>query len=518
MCKMWLSEAIKRYDIKFRKGEIPIINAGAGSGKSHFIYNELINNLDEYLVDFKGCEEILYVVDTSTLRTAIKDEVDSFSYNDTRIKVITYAKFGSMLDNLGGFRYQIVILDEYQNLFNYCSKYDLSEKDGNKLYLKVINSLVDLCKCRYMIGLSATDGDIKKFTFRKDIKIDIPNKLVFTPSQRANIREYNFEPIYTNSLFNFIKSYDWKKSKHKALLNTRTIKQAEKYKEYFDTIGIESEWICSTNAKDEEGNSKMNDKQLALREALLTGDNKGYYPNNLQVLIVNSAYETGWNIKDARVQIVMIDSTDENYAIQSRNRVRYNIETLIVLCTHYTKSYIEDDDNYYAVEEEFGEYLESNIKVNRDGYWCKVTDFSDSKIKLDVRFIGKKLNKKMKEEIVFLYGKKSLNKTYVHGITWSDMTEQLVKDGYVMEDNKIKKNNGVDDKLVHDINLLINWFDADWDKERASVNDVRDFLDIGVRSWQKVLDSKMLKDYMKKNRITKTTIKGLGKSLYFKKY
>lgn len=65
---------------------------------------------------------------------------------------------------------------------------------------------------------------------------------------------------------------------------------------------------------------------------------------------------------------------------------------------------------------------------------------------------------------------------------------------------------------------MINWFDADWDKKRARVNDIRDFLAIGVRSWQKVLDSKMLKDYMKKNRITKTTIKGLGKSLYFKKY
>ena len=72
--------------------------------------------------------------------------------------------------------------------------------------------------------------------------------------------------------------------------------------------------------------------------------------------------------------------------------------------------------------------------------------------------------------------------------------------------------------MVHDINLLINWFDTNWDKKRARVNDVRDFLGISVRSWQKFLDSKMLKDYMKKNRITKTTIKGLGKSLYFKKY
>ncbi|MGM9544333.1 MAG: hypothetical protein ACI3T9_05060 [Romboutsia timonensis] len=72
--------------------------------------------------------------------------------------------------------------------------------------------------------------------------------------------------------------------------------------------------------------------------------------------------------------------------------------------------------------------------------------------------------------------------------------------------------------MIRDVNSLIYWFDNEWDKKRVSINDVRDELDIGVKSWQKVMDSSMLNNYMKTNRITKTKIKGLGNTLYFKKY
>ena len=55
----------------------------------------------------------------------------------------------------------------------------------------------------------------------------------------------------------------------------------------------------------------------------------------------------------------------------------------------------------------------------------------------------------------------------------------------------------------------------EWDKERVSVTDVQDELGIHWRTWNKMFESWKLISYMKTNKITQNTIKGLGKTKYF---
>lgn len=139
--------------------------------------------------------------------------------------------------------------------------------------------------------------------------------------------------------------------------------------------------------------------------------------------------------------------------------------------------------------------------------------------------IGKKLYKEEKEELI---NKINLRVDGHQQKSISKLNGYLEKLGipYRIKSDKNKSTrywiiliiDEEDDKLTKDINSLIDWFDNEWNKKRVSINDVRDELDIGVKSWQKVMDSSILNNYMKTNRITKTKIKGLGNTLYFKKY
>ena len=53
------------------------------------------------------------------------------------------------------------------------------------------------------------------------------------------------------------------------------------------------------------------------------------YPDKLDALIINGAYETGWNLKDNRVQTVIVNTSEKDTSIQVRGRCRHDINLLI---------------------------------------------------------------------------------------------------------------------------------------------------------------------------------------------
>ena len=67
-----LSNAIKEFNITFKKGRVSVLNAPPSSGKSYFIYKKFLKDLKKYLIDYKGHSKIYYLVDTTTLQEAIK--------------------------------------------------------------------------------------------------------------------------------------------------------------------------------------------------------------------------------------------------------------------------------------------------------------------------------------------------------------------------------------------------------------------------------------------------------------
>lgn len=470
--KLTLTEAMEQYNKKFKKGAINLINAHAGAGKSYFVFNSLIDNTYKFVEELEHGDNwsnqlnrILYVCDTSMLQDSTLAEnkkaikLKNGSLIEARdkggnikggIKVLTYSKLGALLksqscNNIILNNFKCIILDEIQNLFTYCNKYNVDRAtntytDGT--YTTVLDNLKDISKNVLCIGLSATPGAIHRF---REINADFDFgciRTIFNKQELATIKSTNFKPIYTNCIMNQIKTLNYSKlNGRKIYINTNTIKKSKEYKKYFESVGIKAEWLCSINNGevvkniDENGNEieefipTMTKYQLSLRDRLLNGideqgTSKGTLPDDLDVIIVNSGYETGWNLKDDKVQICFIDNINEDYQVQARNRIRHDIDILIVKGLY-------DNDGIVLEKGQYGKLIEKKTLIDSGRYRTYkiiVPTIKD----IDEKYIGIKLDSKLKKELVYKYAVKGLNTN----VNFKSLSADLIKKGYIVKSYK----------------------------------------------------------------------------------
>lgn len=470
--KLTLTEAMEQYNKKFKKGAINLINAHAGAGKSYFVFNSLIDNTYKFVEELEHGDNwsnqlnrILYVCDTSMLqdstlaenKKAIKlkngsliEARDKGGNIKGEIKVLTYSKLGALLksqscNNIILNNFKCIIFDEIQNLFTYCNKYNVDRvtntyTDGT--YTTVLDNLKDISKNVLCIGLSATPGVIQRF---REINADFDFgciRTIFNKQELATIRSSNFKPIYTNCIMNQVKTLNYSKlNGRKIYINTNTIKKSKEYKKYFESVGIKAEWLCSINNGevvkniDENGNEieefipTMTKYQLSLRDRLLNGideqgTSKGTLPDDLDVIIVNSGYETGWNLKDDKVQICFIDNINEDYQVQARNRIRHDIDILIVKGLY-------DNDGIVLEKGQYGKLIEKKTLIDSGRYRTYkiiVPTIKD----IDEKYIGIKLDSKLKKELVYKYAVKGLNTN----VNFKSLSADLIKKGYIVKSYK----------------------------------------------------------------------------------
>jgi hypothetical protein len=70
---------------------------------------------------------------------------------------------------------------------------------------------------------------------------------------------------------------------------------------------------------------------------------------------------------------------------------------------------------------------------------------------------------------------------------------------------------------MNDENKLINWLENEWDKKRITLADIRDVLDYGIKTFDKLLKSENIIQYFKEHRYKVGVPKG-AKSKYLMKY
>lgn len=481
--KLKLTDAMNVYKKEFKRGGLNIINAPAGSGKTTFILGEFLKNTSRYVENLNNdsinyirrLSNVLYVCDNTMLKDSVIANNDvtgifekgslleaknstmlkNIIKNDSgTIKVITYSKLGLLLKNpackhiiLNHFC--CIIMDEVQNLFKYCRRYNFNNitktfTDGE--YVEVLDNLSEIAEKVLLIGLSATPSYI--YSFKKFANYEIKTREIFNNDELKNLDSKNFNPVYSNYIFNHIKTLNYKKIKEhgfKIYINTPRICTSKKYKKWFEMNGLKAEWLCSINNKreiitiDSNGKEKkekvpqMNDEQKQLRERLIKGTkennykDKGTLPDDLDVIIVNGGYETGWDLTDERVQFCFIDDTNVDYQYQARNRIRHNILRLVCLCTTY------DGDGIVLEKGKYGEEFEKEIEVSRGVY--RNVFISVPKMKeIDDKYIGYKLTKEMKEEIVERYGIKNID----NKLNFKSVTRDLIELGYKVETYKGK--------------------------------------------------------------------------------
>jgi len=538
---LWLNEAMIKYNKMFHKGVLNILNAPAGCGKSTFIFKEFLEESYKYVEQIKNTKryyktnlnKVLYVCDTNMLMssilqeskgitkilekndliTAMKDKSFEDILNDDigYVKVITYSAFGWLLKQDAS-RYIIlnhletIIMDEMHNLFKYANRFD-NDENGNP-YKTVIEYLPTLIKDILVVSLSATTGRI----YSGIRELNLNTNTVFRLDEREKIRRYKEKIKHEcKYIINEIKKLclykDFiDKHNYKVFIYTNTIRMSKKYKQQLEKYGYKAEWLCSLNHtkvnEDGEIIPIMNEYQLKVRQGLLE---KGMLPDDLDVIIVNSGYETGWNLRDERVQLVYIDSTDEDTQIQARNRIRHDILQLV----------------YTAIVDEEGKVLEYNQFREKifNGIQLKESFLS---IKLEEKFLGKKLTKADKDYLVDKYAivqfdKKEANwKTFKKDLEINNYIVHNTNNGtyiYAKEDfEKINKKG-----VVNLAEKLINWLESEWDKKRITCQDVMDILDIGLKSFNKLIQTEAIINYFKEQRYTIGTIKG-SKTKYLMKY
>lgn len=330
-----LMSVFEEYGLEFKKHRLNIIKAKCGTGKTYFFFN--------YLCKKYSKKRILYVVDTTHLkRTMKKRHNDIVSYDKTniyrdKITIMSYHQYGYLLLHEPNFikKYDLVVMDEAHNLMRYAQiGIDDAKRiaDENIPYSRILEATSNLHYCSYVksilpklvaenetifLMLTATPSKIYRHEPYKDILYDVLQGIEL----RGYITKLTIDYIdnYKNAitiLQNHIEPGE------KVLIYSKKIKACKQIKEELTKLGYNTEYLFSVNSS----TATMNHKQLELRDYLIENEK---YPDDLDILIINGAYETGWDLNDKRVQIVISNTYEIDVTTQARGRCRHDIRLLI---------------------------------------------------------------------------------------------------------------------------------------------------------------------------------------------
>ena len=308
---MYLSELMDTFklDQKSKIGYLNLIDSPPGSGKTKYILDKLVNN--DTLAT-----EIFYVTDTIMSRDMIKNEytelINEQHYIKDKVHVMTYYSFSKYLSYQNSNLYfKIIIFDEVHRLNDFKMSF-------NDEYLRLCESLkliIDEEMSNLVYALSATPSSFTQLCSQYDVPvIDLlaDHRHLLTRYTEKHTIKYNSHPVDLLKSLHFTKVLIYFSGHNTAMKQLSNELNAEGYR----TEYLHSERRGFTT------------DQSQLRSYLLE---TGLYPDDLDILIINSAYETSWNIFDERVQTYISYATCHSYLkessiIQSRARIRHDID------------------------------------------------------------------------------------------------------------------------------------------------------------------------------------------------
>ncbi|WP_243283710.1 DEAD/DEAH box helicase family protein [Clostridium thermobutyricum] len=313
---------------------INLIVAPCGSGKTYFTFNTLIKGVP--------LEDVLYLCDTRNLKNAVALDkeyhhlcrfYDSFENNNIvsgsncfgdrtsnaeRITVMTYAQFGLLAKKYPkAFRtVKLIVCDEAHQAIDYHIKFDNEESN---IYKVAVNTINKISKQAKVVLLTATPDRIK---FKR-----IPN--IFDFSNEPNIKRLKERRIID---FNTSKDIQGVMNQFKLLTEQKKVKmliytdRITTVKNIVNTcheVGLRAVGLWSLN---NTGNV-MSTYQL---ECLKSVVEDSLIPDDLDVLVINASLQTGVNIKNNDIDWVLVNSTCKTTQVQSRGRVRKDIDRLYI--------------------------------------------------------------------------------------------------------------------------------------------------------------------------------------------
>lgn len=283
----------------------------------------------------------------STNIPKVADYVDEEYYKIDNVTVMTYSFFGKILlykdegklysDEFSPDNYDIVACDEIHNMINFKS---YGDKGG--AYVRCRLELINIIKSgKLTVGISATPG-----AFVHHFDNSLINLINFM--KRPDIRRYHtLEEMGFRSINRLIKNLPLGM---KILIYTDRISSMKKIKDEIDKeLWYEYTNIASIFSINNEGNA-MDEVSLKVRDSIISD---GIIPENIDIVIMNAACETGLNIY-SHIDIIIVHSCSKETKIQVRGRYRDDLWRL-----YYRK---KDSVDIEVPEKYLNKKLDSELK------------------------------------------------------------------------------------------------------------------------------------------------------------
>lgn len=301
------------------KDKLNIVKAPTGSGKTYFALTAIPASLTDaahkvvYLIDtINGREQILKNYNARPIyrywEVEVNGEALSFE-NDDSIVIITYAKFGVLLEKYPDFheQFEYIICDELHSLINF-QYFGERRPNLHTVAKEGIERAVRNSHTK-VIALSATPERIKREfeapTF--DVPIDDSDLIQYETKQVIPYTNLNYlltvlDPMETGICY------------VSRITTMKTVEENAR-REGLNPISI---WSVRNNAH------PLSEEQLKVRKHIL--DNFEI-PAEYNLLIINASSETSLKIKSS-VDYVIVHSNEAETQIQVRGRVNSDLSCL----------------------------------------------------------------------------------------------------------------------------------------------------------------------------------------------
>ncbi len=301
-----------------QKGQLNVIKAPTGSGKTYFalnyipsLTNDALHNV-VYLIDtINGKEQIVRNYKATSEYYGWSKEVESggmWFEPDNRVVVITYAKFGVLFErNIEFYKnFSYIICDEIHSLLRF---QNYSKKPNYHSIARQVLEQAVKQKSGIVIALTATPDTIKNQFNAPSAEIAI---------NQEELIQYDIKQVegYTNPI-TALSKVDMGTV---GLCYFSRIHQMIEFEQKAKQMGFSPISIWSINNKD----YPMNDEQLETRRSILES---WTIPPQYDLLIINSSSETSLKIK-SKVDYVIVHSSNPDTQVQVRGRINSDLMTL----------------------------------------------------------------------------------------------------------------------------------------------------------------------------------------------
>lgn len=332
-------------------------------------------------------ERVLYLIDTSAGRDTIRqkeharkytslwvDEIRSEWWGTLRsgdnFRIMTYHHFGYVIQNdpYFVFNLDLIICDEMHNLIRYMgiesgkNKNKAADEEEQKACHNAFSALCSLCKSSksapLIVIMTATSDKLVTRLYSDNVPFEMFNYTGHVHHDRTAHTHY-----YAN-LPDTVRTLE---PVRKLIVYATRIGVMQKFQKLFEEQGKR---VCCLWGIHNEDHT-LSEWQESVRSTILSSE---HIPDEIDVLIINAAYETSLNIRNEEFRTMLIHNSSPDVQTQVRGRLRHDIDNLYLYdCAHQSISHYFPAEylNRNLTREDTNAIVEMMNLKNKDGRLLK---------------------------------------------------------------------------------------------------------------------------------------------------